>query len=71
MLYELEISHHNQNSHLLIEEEMQKIQNGPFTFILRVADGNIVDTVFLSYESYKNFKEPDIARHSGEGSKED
>lgn len=54
--YSIEISKHNQQPHLDIEAEAQKIKNGLFTFIVRVADGNIVDVVFLSYESYESFK---------------
>lgn len=55
-IYEIHIAEHNQRAHLDIEGEAQKIRNGLFTFIVRVADGNIVDVVFLSYESYSSFK---------------
>lgn len=56
MQYSVSINEHNQKPHLDIEGEAQKIKNGLFTFIVRVADGNIVDVVFLSYESYESFK---------------
>lgn len=56
MQYSITINEHNKKPHLDIEAEAQKIRNGLFTFIVRVADGNIVDVVFLSYESYESFK---------------
>jgi len=56
MQYSVVISEHNQQPHLDIEAEVQKLKSGLFTFIIRVADGNIVDVVFLSYESYESFK---------------
>lgn len=56
MLYKIEVSQHNQKPHLDIEAEAQRIKNGLFTFIVRIFDSNIVDVVFLSYESYSTFK---------------
>jgi hypothetical protein len=41
--YALEISEHNAQAHLDIEEAIQKQKNGLFTFILRINNGNIVD----------------------------
>lgn len=56
MIYEIVISPHNQQPHIDIEAEAQKIGNGLFTFVVRVTDYNIVDVVFLSYESYQSFQ---------------
>lgn len=56
MIYEIRVSEHNQRPHLDIEAEAQRIKNGLFTFVIKVGDSNIVDLVFLSYESYSTFK---------------
>lgn len=56
-IYEIRVSQHNQKPHLDIEEQVQKIKNGLFTFVVRIFDGKIVDVMFLSYESYKSFKD--------------
>ena len=52
MIYTIDINEHNKTPHLDIENEIQSQQDGLFTFIVRVADTNIVDVVYLSYESY-------------------
>ena len=57
MIYEIVISKHNQKPHLDIQAEASRIKNGLFTFVIRVAADNIVDVVFLSYESYQSFKD--------------
>lgn len=46
------VNKHNIQPHLDIEHEIQDQKDGLFTFIVRVADTNIVDVVYLSYESY-------------------
>lgn len=43
MQYDLEISEHNKQAHIDIENDIQKQKNGLFTFILRINSGNIVD----------------------------
>jgi len=53
MIYTVNISSHNKQPHLDIEEEIQKVKTGLFTFVIRVVDTNIVDIVYLSYESFK------------------
>ena len=53
MQYKIEIPAHNQKPHLDLELECQRIKNGLFTFIVRVAEKKIVDLVYLSYSNEK------------------
>jgi hypothetical protein len=43
MIYELSIRRHNIQPHLDIEKEIQRKQDGLFTFTIRVNGGNICD----------------------------
>lgn len=43
MQYSLQISRHNQQPHIDIENDIQARKNGLFTFILRINNGSIVD----------------------------
>ena len=60
MQYSLQISRHNQQPHIDIENDIQARKNGLFTFILRVNNGNIVDYNVMEYtngEGYVGFTE--------------
>ncbi len=43
MKYELNINQHNIKPHLDIEQDIQQIKDGLFTFNLKVSQGNIED----------------------------
>lgn len=47
--YALNIRDHNIKPHLDIEEEVKALNNGVFTFTLRVNNGNIVDFNVTEY----------------------
>lgn len=49
MNYALEISPHNSQAHIDIEDEIKRKQDGLLTFILRVNDNRIVDCVIMEY----------------------
>ena len=51
--YALKIREHNIPAHLDIEEEVKQRQNGQFTFVLRVNNGNIVDLNITEYVNTK------------------
>lgn len=59
MQYSLEISRHNQQPHIDIENDIQARKNGLFTFILRINNGSIVDYNVMEYatngEGYVGF----------------
>ena len=49
MQYSLQISRHNQQPHIDIENDIQARKNGLFTFILRINNGSIVDYNVMEY----------------------
>lgn len=53
--YNLDIKEHNKQAHIDIEHDIQKQQNGLFTFILRVDNNNIVDYNVVSYVDIRDY----------------
>ena len=49
MKYDLSIRKHNEKAHIDIENDIGKIKNGVFTFVLRLNNGNIVDYNVVEY----------------------
>lgn len=47
--YELTIAPQNVEAHMDIEHDIQKQQNGLFTFIIRINNGNVVDYSVVEY----------------------
>ena len=52
MIYSLTIREHNKQAHFDIDKDIIRKQNGLFTFVIRVNNGNIVDYVTLETENY-------------------
>ena len=55
MIHELSISDHNRQAHVDIEHDIEKQQNGLFTFILRVNNGNVVDYNVVEYADARKY----------------
>lgn len=55
MNYALTIREHNIQAHLDVENEIQAKRNGTFTCILRVNNGNIVDSVIMEYGDARQY----------------
>ncbi len=53
--YNLTIPPHNLQAHTDIEHDIEKQQNGLFTFILRVDNFNIVDYNVVEYSDIKKY----------------
>lgn len=53
--HSLEIRTHNVQAHLDIEEEIGRLKNGQFTFIIRVNNGNVVDLVVMEYANARKY----------------
>ena len=79
MKYELDIREHNRQAHIDIEQEMQAKKDGLFTCIIRVNNGNIVDSVIMEYADARKYlvlkkvviEELTIPRTVGIGSESD
>lgn len=76
--YNLEISENNQQVHIDIEHDIQKQQNGLFTFILRIDNSNIVDYNVVEYADARKYlvlkkviiEELTITPHTSDGNKQ-
>ena len=55
MIHNLEISEHNAQAHIDIEQEIQKQKNGLFTCVLRVDNGKIVDYNVIQYVDLRDY----------------
>jgi len=55
MKYELDISEHNRQCHIDIEQDIQKQKNGLFTFIIKIAGGNITDYSVVEYADIRKY----------------
>ena len=79
MNYALQIRDHNIQAHLDIENEIQAKKNGLFTCIIRVNNGNIVDSVIMEYADARKYlilkkiiiEEFTVPRNYGVGSQSD
>lgn len=55
MKYELEISENNRQCHIDIEHDIQKQKDGLFTFIIKIASGNITDYSVVEYADIRKY----------------
>lgn len=55
MQYSLEIREHNRQAHIDVENEIQSKKDGLFTCIIRVNNGNIVDSVIMEHADSRKY----------------